>query len=85
MFDHQNQLFVNACKTSSLKFLSFCEEGNTITTKEWFLTAGSQNPAMQTWMKHNTRPGVSQVKITQSKLVCALGDLIRVYSFDNAD
>jgi len=36
-------------------------------------------------MKHNTRPGVSQVKITQSKLVCALGDLIRVYSFDNAD
>ena len=53
MFDHQGALFVNACKTSGLKFLSFKEVGDTITTQEWFLVAGTQNPAMQTWAKND--------------------------------
>jgi hypothetical protein len=39
---------------------------------------------MQTYMMNGARPGVSYAKIAQSKLVCALGDLIRVYSFDYA-
>ena len=52
--------------------------------KQWFLSTGSLNKAMQTHKEHPSRPGVSYAKLSQAKLVVVLGDILRVYSFDFA-
>jgi hypothetical protein len=48
--------------------------------KPYFINCGSK--AIKTYKAHPTKPGVSLVKTTQSKVVVVLGNLIRVYSFD---
>lgn len=85
MFSYDGCLFVNACRTSSVTFCSFYEKNGVSAIENWFLAAGTQNKALQSYKQDASRPGVSYVKITQSKLVCALGDILRVYSFDYCD
>lgn len=81
MFSANNKLFVNASKEGVVKFHIMGHESD-----PWFLSAGgSKNPAMQTHMQNPQRPGVSYVKITASKVVCAIGNILRVYSFDLSD
>lgn len=46
----------------------------------WFLTAGSK--AVKSYTEDEKKPGVSLIKVTATKIVAVLGDLIRVYSFD---
>lgn len=45
-----------------------------------YLTCGSKT--VKSYTQHPRRPGVSIVKVTQSKVIAALGNLMRVYSFD---
>ena len=37
---------------------------------------------MQTHKLNEARPGVSYCKLSSSKLVVAMGDMLRIYSFD---
>jgi hypothetical protein len=45
-----------------------------------YITCGSKS--IKSYLPHPTRPGVSLVKVTQSKVIAALGNIMRVYSFD---
>jgi hypothetical protein len=46
----------------------------------WWLTAGSSS--VKTFVEDPDFPGISKIKITPGKLVVALGNVIRAYSFD---
>ena len=48
--------------------------------KPIYITAASKS--VKTYLPHPSRPGVSIVKITDSKVIAVLGNLIRIYSFD---
>ena len=70
-------LIANATSDCSITFSRidhFQKEGT------WFLTAGSK--AVKSYTEEPLRPGVSMIKVTPTKIIAVLGDLIRVYSFD---
>ena len=69
---------VNATQTNSVCFHK-CDD---MAKGEWVINAGSKIKSMQTWKDHPERPGVSIAKVTPSKCVIVLGNLIRVYVFD---
>eukprot|EP00352_Strombidinopsis_acuminata_P005130 CAMPEP_0176363788 /NCGR_PEP_ID=MMETSP0126-20121128/19349_1 /TAXON_ID=141414 ORGANISM="Strombidinopsis acuminatum, Strain SPMC142" /NCGR_SAMPLE_ID=MMETSP0126 /ASSEMBLY_ACC=CAM_ASM_000229 /LENGTH=83 /DNA_ID=CAMNT_0017720197 /DNA_START=1512 /DNA_END=1763 /DNA_ORIENTATION=- len=70
-------LIANATSDRSITFsrLDHFEKEGT-----WFLTAGSK--AVTSFEPDPLKPGVSLIKITPTKIIAVLGDLIRVYSFD---
>lgn len=64
---------------SLIKLSELAEKGEQV-ADQWWLTAGSS--AVKTFVADPDFPGISKVTITNSKLVVALGNVIRAYSFD---
>mmetsp|Transcript_19787 Transcript_19787/g.18835 ORF Transcript_19787/g.18835 Transcript_19787/m.18835 type:complete len:204 (+) Transcript_19787:419-1030(+) len=46
----------------------------------FYLNCGSKT--IKTYLSHPRKPGVSMVKVAQSKIIVVMGNLIRAYSFD---
>ena len=77
-----NFLMANASPLMQVSFIKFNELGakEEETADQWWLTAGSQTT--KTFVEDPDFPGVSKIRITPSKCVVALGNVIRAYSFD---
>ena len=76
-------LMAHASPLMSVCFIKFSELNEKGVAEPWWLTAGSQ--AVKTFVADPDFPGISKVKITPNKLVVAIGNVIRAYSFDIKD
>ena len=75
-------LMAAASPLMQVSFIKLNELGNKgeRNADHWWLTTGTSS--FKTFVDDPNFPGVSKIKITPNKLVVALGNVIRAYSFD---
>jgi hypothetical protein len=71
-----NFLIARATSNANVKMVRL----NNIDEKPFFLNCGSRT--VKSYLEHPTKKGVSLIKVSQNKIIVALGNLLRVYSFD---
>jgi hypothetical protein len=72
--DVNNMLAACACKDMKVKVIDIG------TGSEYNLNAGSK--IIKTYKEHPKKPGVSEIKISEDKILLVLGNIMRVYCFD---